>query len=152
MHFEIFSGENVSPESLVGVGPAVREPVNTGMPKSPVKSDFALQDLAGNGLDEFVEHEIRKETVVLRLRIRDPGRKVRGLDHKITAGLKDAMHFPENAVKIIQMFNNVFGNNFVDGMILNGIGKLVEVKDNIGMIGAVNIHTVSPGGFIVAAA
>ena len=152
MNFNVLRRKKIGPESLVGVRPAVREEFNSKTPKRTVKGDFPLQHLTGNRLDQFIKHEIGEEPVVLRLRISDPARKMGHFDEKVSAVFEDSVNFPKDAVKVVQVFEDMLGIHLIHGTVLNGIRKLVEIEDDVRPVGEDNVDPKRLLGLVIAAA
>lgn len=86
------------------------------------------------------------------LRIGDAAGEVRDFDDEVAALFEDAVNLSEDSVKIVEMFQDVFGVNPVDGIVLQGIRELVEVKDDIRPILDVDIDAERMVRFVGATA
>lgn len=131
---------------------AVGEKFNPHATEGAMKSDFSFHHLAGDGLDELVKHEIGIKAVVLGLGVGNPAGKMRHLNQELSIFLQDAVDLSKNSVKIPEMLQDMLGDDPVDRVILNGIRKLIQIKNQIRLVVDVNIHAVGVIRFIGAAA
>ena len=148
----VFRRKKVRPETFIIAGEFISERFDAEHPEGFIKCDFLLQDLKTFRRQDMIEHKIRKEKTVLRFGISHVTRKVRSFQKCCAAGFKDPVNFLHEPARVIEMLDNVFGENFIKGVIRDRVWIDVQIMRDIGVAFGVNVYANGSRHFVDTAA